>query len=178
MPKKLTVGPAMRKVISGPEPATMGEALANAKALVEELHPDQTQTIETIRELANDIDRKKSGLKNLREQAADMLEGRAAYQEVVKAQAELTSTKEGLKRAMMGDHEYNDLMENIGLETAALTDLQDILSQHVVLYWKDTGERQVEIDESNGDARALVVTGKLGKKEKFQTNLFAGGDNG
>ena len=44
---------------------------------------------------------------------------------------------------------------------------KQILSDHIVAYYGLTQERQLEIGEE-GEAINLILTGKLGKTEKYQ----------
>lgn len=139
---------------------------------------ESQQAIETIRECATEIDKTKATIKNLREQALDIKEGMAAYDEYTKASDAAKAAKENLRLALMGKAEYNNIMEEIALEADKLKDAQEIISQHIAYYWRETGERQIEVDHNNGDAREIIVKGKLGAKQKYQTNLFSDNDRG
>lgn len=130
------------------------------------------QAIETIREYSSDIDRSKKKIKTLGEQAQEVLDGLVAYDEVLKAERALAQAKEGLKNALMNEGQYNNILEEIAQEKEKLRDMKDIMSQHIVFYFKETGDRQIEIDHANGDAREIIVNGRLGAKSKLQTNLF------
>lgn len=132
---------------------------------------DRGQTIDNIRELDLAIFTNKGRIKALNERALEIIEGHNAYNEMVDAERVYKTAKEKLRIALLSDGDYNDVMENIADEKLTLKDQKDMLSLHVVEYYTTTHERQVEIDDS-GDARELVVTGKLGARGKYQTNLF------
>lgn len=136
---------------------------------------ETASSIETIRTYAKDIDETKFNLKSMREQLKDIKESNSNFSEVERLAEELKAAREKLRVSLLSDGEYNDLMENIGQETQKLADQQDILSTHIAFYWKQTDERQVQMDDSSGDAREIVIKAKLGAEAPYQTSLLAGG---
>lgn len=130
------------------------------------------QTIDSIRIIARDIDAKESGLKVKKDQLKEIVESMPEWNEVYELSEELKSAKEKLRIALLANSRYNDLAEKIANEAEDLRDDRDVLSKHVVEYYASTHEHQIEIDESNGDARQVIVNGKLGKGAKYQPSLF------
>lgn len=133
---------------------------------------DIDQTVESIRVIARDIDAKESGLKVKKDQLKEIVESMPEWNEVYELSEELKAAKEKLRIALMRNSRYNDLAEKIANEAEDLRDDKDILSAHVVEYYASTHQHQIEIDESNGDARQVIVNGKLGKGAKYQPSLF------
>lgn len=131
------------------------------------------QTVESIRVITKDIDAKETGLKFKKDQLKEIIESMPEWLDVEESALEHSAAKEKLRIALMSNARYNDLAESIANESADLRDDKDILSKHVVEYYASTHEHQIEIDESNGDARQIIVNGKLGKGGKYQPSLFS-----
>jgi DNA repair exonuclease SbcCD ATPase subunit len=132
---------------------------------------DVQQALETIRTYEEDIRATQRELKACKERLQEELDGYSEYTEVQRITEELAAAKEALRLKLAGDGDYNDLLETKADLLAKLRDQQDILSDHIVLYFTQTDERQAEIRPGVG--RALIVTGKLGKKdEPYQTSLL------
>jgi vacuolar-type H+-ATPase subunit E/Vma4 len=91
---------------------------------------------------------------------------------------DLESTKEEVKRlanklqlSLQGDLAYGNQLEDLAQLKDKLKSQKETLSDLVVGYVLETKERQVEMN-NQGDARDLIIKGSLGKKGKYQTNLF------
>jgi uncharacterized protein (DUF3084 family) len=134
---------------------------------------DDANIIGIIRDLEKRIWTAKGRVKTQKEAVDDIISGHTAYNEATKAKQEYEYAKKKLELALQSDQEYNDAMEALAEEKQQLKDDRDILSLHLVEYYTTTHERQIEIGESNGDAREVIVTGKLGAKSKYQTQLFS-----
>jgi predicted nucleic acid-binding Zn-ribbon protein len=88
------------------------------------------------------------------------------------AREQLQVAQKKLAAALSSDGEYNDLMEDLGQLRDKLKSEKQNLSDLIVGYALENKELQIEVN-NKGDARELVITGKLGKQGKYQTNLFA-----
>lgn len=165
---KVPLTPAMKHILTS-EPKDLEEALDNAQALIDEA-PNSQKSINTIRTYSFDIDSFKQRLTTLKEELQEIIEATSEYEEVVRLDAEFKAAKENLKRVLTGKQEYVDLLENIAEEKEAKKGAESILSDYLVAYFAQTGERQVELNAK--DAREVIVSGKLGKQQKFQTSLF------
>lgn len=130
-------------------------------------------TIQTIRLYEKDIDATKHKIDTINEQLRDELEAMQEYIAVRDAQEVLDEAKAKLKLALLDDASYNNLLEEKGQLNEKMRDMKEILSDHLVAYFAQTNERQIEISD-NGDARSVIITGKLGKRQKYQTSLLAG----
>jgi len=136
---------------------------------------DRQSTVESIRRLVWDVDAKESGIRVMSEQLKEIVESTPEWNDVADCMAELSIAKEKLRLVLMNRSDYNNLLEKIGSDRADLKDDREVLSAHVVEYYATTHERQIEMNDTNGDARPVIVSGKVGKgKTKFQTNLFSG----
>lgn len=135
--------------------------------------PEVKDIVDNIILTAGDIESTKRKLKTLKEQVAEILEGMDEAEAVELAADALAVAKQKLASALMGRREYNDLMENIAEYSHKLKGEKDVLSLHLVAYYKlaDDGT-QIEVDEM-GNAREVILTGKLGAEQKYQTSMFA-----
>jgi hypothetical protein len=130
-----------------------------------------SQMVEKIRKLDIHIFGCEGRVKVLKEELQEVLEGHTAYQELQRAQAAVERARADLNRALQGDEDYNDLMEKIADENNDIKETKYSLSQLVVEYHAQTHAKQVEIGP-NGDARELIVNGRLGKRGKLQMSLL------
>lgn len=138
---------------------------------------DDNSTVDTIRTYANDIEALDSKVKTLREELKDVIEQDSNFSDVESLTEELKMAKDKLKYSLMGNSRFNELTEKLANEKEELKEAKDILSDYLVEHVVRTHEKQVEIDPDNGDAREVIVTGKLGKKQKYQTSMFRSSDN-
>lgn len=136
---------------------------------------NQTKTAkaQAIKSLEFDIGVTKDQIKTRKELITEHIESTPSWLEFQTAKEELTRKKAALDQALAGDGEYNNMLEDLGQLNEKKKDQMKTLSDLVVWYFIETSEKQLET-ESNGDAREIVITGKLGKKGKYQTSLFVG----
>lgn len=130
-----------------------------------------TKTVNSIREVQRDIETSKGRIKTANELITDKKQEMDEWLEVESLKEQLGEAKKKLALALSNDPDHNNRLESLGQEKDKLTSLKNILSDHIVVYYGMTQERQVEMTEM-GDARTLILSGRLGKEEKFQTSLF------
>lgn len=135
--------------------------------------PDRN-IIDTVNTYAGDIEETAERVKILKEELQEVLEAEPLFSEVEEAKAALALAKENLKYRLLQNGRYNELSEKLADEKTVLKDQKEILSAYLLEHFRATGERQILLEESSGDARELRLTGKLGKEVKYQTNLFVG----
>jgi regulator of replication initiation timing len=131
--------------------------------------------IEKIRTFQGNIDSFVSRIKVIDEQLLEMAENTDEYTEVVRANDALKLAQENLKERLSRVDGYNNLMEERADEREALKTAKLNLSDFLLGYYHDTGERQIET--SPKEAREVILTGRLGKERKFQTSLFGVKEN-
>ena len=120
-----------------------------------------------------DIERTTSQFADIKEQMEDELESMPEYTRWKELADQASNAKKQLDIPPRGSGEYNVLPEHRAQLLAERRDQQAILSNYVVSYAVETKESQLEL-EGNGDALPIILKGKLGKPEKYQTNLFSG----
>lgn len=134
---------------------------------------EKRNVVQTVLGYRQDIERTTSQLADIKEQMEDELESMPEYTRWKELADQASNAKKQLDIALRGNGEYNDLAEQRAQLLAERRDQQAILSNYVVSYAVETKESQLEL-EGNGDALPIILKGKLGKPEKYQTNLFSG----
>ncbi len=132
---------------------------------------DVSDKIESIRTVARDVDSREGRIKALRDQIKQIVESMPEWVAVDDLTQSLKEARENLRVALMNKANYNNLMEKLGNEKSDLKDDEEVLSACLVDYYAVTREHQIELNES-GDAREVIVRGKLGKDGKYQPSLF------
>src|SRR5450755_470507 len=131
---------------------------------------ENTRLVENVRTFDQDIRKFETNLKRLKEMATEAVEKLPEHDEVERLKEELKTAREALKQATMRLPGYNDLVQQIADEKDSLKDAKLNLSDFLLGYFHETGERQIELEPK--DAREVILKGRLGKAKDFQTNLF------
>src|SRR3989440_12892658 len=114
---------------------------------------DNNRLIENVRTFDQDIQKFETNIKRLKEMATEAVEKLPEHDEVERLQEELKTAREALKQATLRLPGYNDLQQQIGDEKDALKEAKLNLSDFLLGYFKETGERQIELAEK--DAREV-----------------------
>lgn len=134
---------------------------------------NKTQLMMDIRSYEKDIDHKKDRIAQLKEDIEVKIENTDAGERVGKLRDQLKLAQEDLVAELKRNPEVNNLMEEIVAEKDVLKGMQMALSDHLIAYFAETKERQVQMDEQ-GHAKDVLITAKLSKKEhKYQTSIFS-----
>lgn len=128
-------------------------------------------TIQSIRDHELSIERHKNQIATVNEQMREVMESLDEFDEYNDLNEQLKLSRERLKQALSNNQHYVDLMMKKSELQETLNGHKHILSEQLVAYYGQTKERQIEMN-SNGDARAVVLTGKLGKSQKYQQSLL------
>lgn len=133
---------------------------------------DIKETISSVRDHELSIERLKSQISTLNEELQEELEAMDEFDDVNNLSEQLKIAREKLKIATQSNPRYMNLTEKKAELQETLVGHKHILSEQLVAYFAQTKERQIEMG-ANGDARAVVLTGKLGKSQKYQTSLLS-----
>lgn len=133
---------------------------------------DAVDYIGTIRNSSADIEALKSQIKTKKEMVDDHVHQKPEWLEYESKKEETAIAKAKLDAALARDADYNNSMTQLAELKDTVKDKQDTLSTFIVGYHAETKETQVELG-ANGDARQLIIKGRLGKKQKYQTSLFS-----
>lgn len=147
----------------------------NGQALVKSIIDASSNDVDyigTIRDASSAIEILKSNIKTKKEMIDDHVGNYQEWLDLESAKDEVERCRVALNVKLAGDADYNNSMEAMADMKLELKDKQDTLSTFIVAYHTETKENQIEIG-TNGDARRLVIKGKLGRVEKYQTNIFS-----
>lgn len=135
-----------------------------------ETDQDNTRLVDNVRTFDHELSEHTQRIKTIKEQLQEKAESTAEYAVVEQLTAQLKEAKEKLKYKLLNMPGYNDLAEKLADEKDAKRSAELDISDFLLGYFKETGERQIELDPK--DAREVILKGRLGKPTQFQTNLF------
>jgi hypothetical protein len=137
---------------------------------------DRIDTINAVKNQEYIIEMTKKSIDTRKELIAEHIENMQEWLEVEAAKEELMRVRQIMSAKLSSDGIYNDQLEDLAQLKDKLKSEKETLSDLIVGYFSLTKERQMEMT-SSGDARTLVIKGSLGKKGKYQTNIFTGSSN-
>lgn len=136
-----------------------------------EINSEQSRIVDGIKEFDADIEKTKQKVNTIKEQIEELLDSLNEYHDMIEVRDELALKREKLRLKLLQNSQYNNLLERLADEREFLKSTKQNLSDYIVAYFSQTGERQVDL---GSDARDLIMQGKLGKHgKKYQTNIFA-----
>ena len=124
---------------------------------------DTSATIESIHRLVQDAAEARAKLATLRDQLKDVMEQNAEYGAIVEEMKDLTKKRTEAKKALAEDKDYQVVSADLDDYRLKLKDINEILSQHLVLYYNQT--QQTKIVDPGGETRSLLLSAKFGKAE-------------
>lgn len=132
---------------------------------------DDGSSLETIRTYAHDLEEFAGKKKVANERLVEIEAGWEETTEVERLSEELKKAKENLKYKRLNSSTYNDQTEVIAEIKREEKEAKEILSDYLINHFATTHERQVLMNEANGDAREINIKATLGKETKYQTSL-------
>ncbi len=120
-------------------------------------------TIQSIHRLMQDACETRNKLATLRDQLKDVMEQNEEYRQIVDEMKELTKKRAEAKKALADDKDYQVVSADLDDYRLKLKDINEILSQHLVLYYNQT--HQTKIVDAGGETRSLLLSAKIGKTE-------------
>lgn len=124
---------------------------------------DTLATLETIHRLTIEASETRQKVGALRDQLKDIMEHNEEYRAVADEIKDLTKKRAEAKKALADDKDYQTASADMDDYRLKLKDLNEILSQHLVLYYNQT--KQTKIVDRDGETRSLILSAKLGKTE-------------
>lgn len=131
-----------------------------------------TITKNNIRVYESDIEDTKKQIETKKEMVQELLESTSGWLDVQTLKERYEEAKISFHLKLQGNADYNDGLEELAQLKEKLKEQKQIQSDFIVGYFAETKERQIELG-TTGNARDLVVTGKLGKSSKYQPSLFS-----
>lgn len=124
---------------------------------------EMAATLDSIHRLVIEAAETRNQLAALRDQLKDVMENNPEYRQIVDEMKELTKKRAEAKKALAEDKDYQQVSADLDDYRLKLKDINEILSQHLVLYYNQTSS--TKIIDSNGETRSLILSAKLGKTE-------------
>jgi hypothetical protein len=135
-----------------------------------EVQENRRQLIETIRETDLELIELKASKKELDKDISEHVAGYQESKDLKDLAQQIETKKAQLNAKLSQDPDFSVMMDQKAGINQQIADAKEILSTHVVAWKTLTGEDQVEYDEVMG--KEVIVTGRLGKLERYQTNMF------
>lgn len=132
-----------------------------------------THLVDKVRLFDLDIRKFEHNAKVLKEQITERIESLPEYAAVESLKEQLKTAQEALKQAKLQAPGLNDLQQQLTDEKDALKSARLNMSDFLLGYFAETHERQIELEA--GDAREVILKGKLGKPKDFQVSIFSQG---
>ena len=110
---------------------------------------DTSSTLETIHRLTVEAAETREKTRDIRE-ISDQIK-------------ELTKKRSVTKTLLAEDKDYQSLTADLDDYRLKLKDINEILSQHLVLYYDQT--QQTKIVDRDGETRSVLISAKLGRAE-------------
>lgn len=157
------------------------EPMQNHIAMLEKPIPTQVQEqpmkkpdgymFNRLRTYDSDIKAFQSSIDDLKQELTDIIEDTPEFKEYSELHNKTIAAQEKVKIALERNSDYIRLKEELADERISLRDVKASLSDFLVGYIANTGERQIEVSET--EARDIVVKASLSKKpKKLQLSLF------
>lgn len=124
---------------------------------------DTAATLETIHRLTIEAHETREKTGALRDQLKDVMENNPEYREIADEIKELTKKRAEAKKALAEDKDYQTISADLDDYRLKLKDINEILSQHLVLYYNQT--QQTKLVDGDGETRSVILSAKLGKAE-------------
>lgn len=120
-------------------------------------------TLDSIHRLVIEAAETRNAVAAVRDQLKDVMENNPEYRQIVDEMKELTKKRAEAKKALAEDKDYQQVSADLDDLRLKLKDINEILSQHLVLYYNQTSS--TKLIDSNGETRSLILSAKLGKTE-------------
>jgi len=120
-------------------------------------------TLESIHRLVLEASETGSQLSAIRDQLKDVMENNPEYRAIVDEMKDLVKKRAEAKKALADDKDYQVVSADLDDLRLKAKDINEILSQHLVLYYSQTNS--TKLVDSNGETHALVLSAKLGRAE-------------
>lgn len=117
--------------------------------------------LEAIHHLMPEIRQTQDKVKTLREQMRDVMDQNDEYKALQDELKELTNKRQLAKKVLLDDKDYQKVSADLDDERLKLKDLQEIMSHHLVSYYRETNETKVTDDQ--GETHSVVISAKIGK---------------
>jgi len=119
-------------------------------------------TLDAIHRLMIELAETRGKMKTVKDQLKDIAEQNDEYRALAEELKEVGEKRATAKKLLEADKDYqvvNSELEELKFKHA---DLQEIMSHHLVTYFRESGETQLKTPD--GETLQVVVSAKLGKE--------------
>jgi hypothetical protein len=121
---------------------------------------DQT-TLQAVHRLMLEMAETRQKMKTIKDQLKDVMEQNDEYRAVAEELKEVSEKRTRAKKLLEADKDYQLVNSELEEQKFKYKDLQEIMSHHLVTYFSETSNTEIETPE--GDSMQVVVSAKLGK---------------
>ncbi len=151
-----------KEKVEAPTPQPQTDKSVSGEPTVAEAK-EMGATLDSIHRLVIEASETRNQVAAIRDQLKDVMENNPEYRQIVDEMKELTKKRAEAKKALADDKDYQQVSADLDDLRLKLKDINEILSQHLVLYYNQTSS--TKIIDSNGETRSLILSAKLGKTE-------------
>ena len=119
-------------------------------------------TLDAIHRLMVEIAETRGKMKTVKDQLKDIAEQNDEYRALQEELKEVSEKRATAKKLLEADKDYQLVNSELEELKFKYSDLAEIMSHHLVTYFRESGETQVTTPE--GETLQVVVSAKLGKE--------------
>jgi len=119
-------------------------------------------TLDAIHRLMTELAETRGKMKTVKGQLKDIAEQNDEYRALVEELKEVSEKRATAKKLLEADKDYQVVNSELEELKFKYTDLQEIMSHHLVTYFRESGETQLTTPD--GETLQVVVSAKLGKE--------------
>jgi FtsZ-binding cell division protein ZapB len=120
-------------------------------------------TLDAVHRLMIEMAELRGKMKTVKDQLKDVMEQNDEYRAIAEELKESSGKRQTAKKLLEADKDYQLVNSELEELKFKYTDLQEIMSHHLVTYFRESGETQLKTPD--GDTLQVVVSAKLGKPE-------------
>ena len=119
-------------------------------------------TLDAIHRLMLELAETRGKMKTVKDQLKDIAEQNDEYRALQEELKEVSEKRATAKKLLEADKDYQLVNSELEEMKFKYTDLQEIMSHHLVTYFSESGA--TSITTPNGETLQVVVSAKLGKE--------------
>lgn len=126
------------------------------------METEDKTTLDAIHRLMLELAETRGKIKKIKDDLKDIAEQNDEYRAIQEELKETSEKRGTAKKLLEADKDYQVVNSELEELNFKYKDLQEIMSHHLVTYFRESGETQLTTPE--GDTLQVVVSAKLGKE--------------
>jgi septal ring factor EnvC (AmiA/AmiB activator) len=126
------------------------------------METEDKTTLDAIHRLMLEQAETRGKMKKIKDDLKDIAEQNDEYRAIQEELKETSEKRATAKKLLEADKDYQVVNSELEELNFKFKDLQEIMSHHLVTYFRESGETQLTTPE--GDVLQVVVSAKLGKE--------------